>query len=342
MPINVTCEHCQKVMKVADDMAGKRGKCPSCKNKITVPGAAPPATVPLPPPPAPPPQISHSGVSAGEPPPRPTAGPVYCPECRQEVETDPDLAGEMVACPHCNQQFQMPGKKKAKKASAAGAATSIAKDGGININISHGGGPGDMPYAARPGAGFAITGMVLAIVGCPFSFTWCTFWLALILATLGVIFSSIGLAKSRTSGRGQGMSITGLALSIGTFLVIPLSLCVAPALWLRWAGQAVVENAKQQQQININQFQQNQQKGTLKLQFAPTQKFEGEGIELFVDNVQVRFQVFAGNFSNLELAPGAHSIEIRVAGKQVFNQRPIVNAPAFGPTVLTVPLLAAK
>ena len=37
MTIAVTCEECGKVLKVADSMAGKKGKCPQCKSVLSVP-----------------------------------------------------------------------------------------------------------------------------------------------------------------------------------------------------------------------------------------------------------------------------------------------------------------
>ena len=37
MPISVTCENCGKALKVKDEWAGKRAKCPQCGNTFTVP-----------------------------------------------------------------------------------------------------------------------------------------------------------------------------------------------------------------------------------------------------------------------------------------------------------------
>src|SRR5262245_15643598 len=39
MPINVTCTGCASTMKVPDNVAGKRVKCPKCANVLTVPAA---------------------------------------------------------------------------------------------------------------------------------------------------------------------------------------------------------------------------------------------------------------------------------------------------------------
>lgn len=48
MPIEFACE-CGKQLKVADEHAGKRAKCPACKNPVTVPAAElPPVPSPSP------------------------------------------------------------------------------------------------------------------------------------------------------------------------------------------------------------------------------------------------------------------------------------------------------
>src|SRR5947208_726583 len=39
MPISVTCDNCGKALKVKDEWAGKRAKCPGCGNSFTVPAA---------------------------------------------------------------------------------------------------------------------------------------------------------------------------------------------------------------------------------------------------------------------------------------------------------------
>ncbi len=43
MPISITCEHCSKTLRVKDEIAGKKVKCPQCKGVIVVPKAAPAA-----------------------------------------------------------------------------------------------------------------------------------------------------------------------------------------------------------------------------------------------------------------------------------------------------------
>ena len=57
MPISVTCPECKHTLKVKDELAGKRGKCPKCQATIAIPAATPPAkpaaAAPIPSPPKP-------------------------------------------------------------------------------------------------------------------------------------------------------------------------------------------------------------------------------------------------------------------------------------------------
>src|SRR5213080_944712 len=39
MPISVTCDGCGKSLKVKDEWAGKRGKCPTCGKTFAIPAA---------------------------------------------------------------------------------------------------------------------------------------------------------------------------------------------------------------------------------------------------------------------------------------------------------------
>src|SRR5690349_648492 len=51
------CPSCGRALKVSDELAGRRGRCPHCKAAVLVPGAVPAGTIPgegaAPPPPAP-------------------------------------------------------------------------------------------------------------------------------------------------------------------------------------------------------------------------------------------------------------------------------------------------
>ena len=39
MPIKITCQECGKALRVADDYAGRRAKCPACGAVIPIPAA---------------------------------------------------------------------------------------------------------------------------------------------------------------------------------------------------------------------------------------------------------------------------------------------------------------
>lgn len=74
--------------------------------------------------------------------------------------------------------------------------------------------------------GMATAGFTLALIGCFFS-------IAFILQLLGLIFSIVGLVKSgQLEGKGRGMAIAGLVLSIlgfipAIFLISTISSCAA-------------------------------------------------------------------------------------------------------------------
>jgi len=37
MPISLVCSNCEKNLKIPDEMAGKKVRCPACKTVLTVP-----------------------------------------------------------------------------------------------------------------------------------------------------------------------------------------------------------------------------------------------------------------------------------------------------------------
>ena len=108
MPIPVQCQNCGKSMKVKDDMAGKRGKCPQCGSVIEVPMAGPPpqAAPQQMPPQAAPPQMPPQGGAVGTPvvalfgPPepatcRPYTDPDRCIVVRTKVDCAPCYPGRL-------------------------------------------------------------------------------------------------------------------------------------------------------------------------------------------------------------------------------------------------------
>src|SRR5262249_14323278 len=122
--IRFACPNCNAVMTAPDNLAGSKGVCPKCGQKVKVPNPPPPAenktvlgkllpedfahpetatnaaTAPTPPPSDRIPMLELATAV----PPAPVASPtpqVLCPHCHRLVATSPQLAGQVVLCPHC-------------------------------------------------------------------------------------------------------------------------------------------------------------------------------------------------------------------------------------------------
>ena len=68
----------------------------------------------------------------------------------------------------------------------------------------------------------AVAGLVLGIVAIVLSFIPCVNLFGFLPAVLGLIFSIIGLSKSKKTGEGKGMSVAGLICSILALVWIPI------------------------------------------------------------------------------------------------------------------------
>ncbi len=62
-----------------------------------------------------------------------------CPHCRGSVQFDPALAGQVVACPHCNKQFQM---LEVAKLPSSSQPTRKRESGSASRSVPHAGGSG--------------------------------------------------------------------------------------------------------------------------------------------------------------------------------------------------------
>jgi hypothetical protein len=82
MPVQFACE-CGKPLRVADELAGRKVRCPDCGALPTVPGTAPPP--------------------GG----RPRA--VTCPECDGAVPVPIDFTARRLRCPGCQALVEIPG-----------------------------------------------------------------------------------------------------------------------------------------------------------------------------------------------------------------------------------------
>lgn len=107
--IRFACPGCGVVYSVADEKAGKTGKCPKCQSNFVIPDADPTA-----PPPLPGADPEPSIVAADDvPPPLPSSlvdsnAPVEvapCPGCQVRLSVEPKDVGLEVECPYCKTLF---------------------------------------------------------------------------------------------------------------------------------------------------------------------------------------------------------------------------------------------
>jgi hypothetical protein len=161
MPIKLECPNCHRKLSVADAMAGKRGRCPACREFLTIPGAAsaptpaqpqsskanpaaPRAPAPAGPPPLPAPkgdglpppsgtdleaEAAAALVDRQQPQAAPTILKFECEYCFEPVQLPADMAGKRAPCPSCRRIIKVPEPAKDKKdwRSAAAGVPSAAK-----------------------------------------------------------------------------------------------------------------------------------------------------------------------------------------------------------------------
>jgi hypothetical protein len=105
MPIKFDCPHCKKSISAKDHLAGKKVKCPACKQALTVPApvAAPAADVE---------ELAMAvlGEKAAEQPAEEAAKPIEftCPQCDEPVQVAAELGGKQTPCPHCRRIIKVP------------------------------------------------------------------------------------------------------------------------------------------------------------------------------------------------------------------------------------------
>lgn len=102
--IRFACPGCSATFTVADEKAGKTGKCPKCQSQFVIPEA--PATVPPPssvasrpvppPPPPPPPADDNSGTVEVAP----------CPKCGSRLSVMLGDLGSDIECPSCQTVYK--------------------------------------------------------------------------------------------------------------------------------------------------------------------------------------------------------------------------------------------
>ena len=130
MPIKFKCPNpnCRKTLSVADQLAGKKAKCPKCNTVLTIP-VPPPVAAPAPPASAQDAELLAARLLADE----PKAAAVAetktvdfnCPYCDEELHLDAGLAGKQSPCPECKRIIKVPLLKKQEKADWRAATSGI-------------------------------------------------------------------------------------------------------------------------------------------------------------------------------------------------------------------------
>lgn len=213
MPITVNCPNCGGAMRVPDNLAGKKVKCPKCANIMALPtatedAAAIQATAPAP---AVPPPLAETS-----PPPRERPA-------RDRRERDRDERGD--------ERDDRYGRDRNDRDRDDDRYDDERYDDVARVRADRGG-----------NNGMAIAGMVLGIVGFVVAFVPCIGWvLALIMGIVGATLSGIGLASANKLGSGKGMAIAGLVLSILAIIWVPIWFFIVLGTTVNAANQAAIQ-----------------------------------------------------------------------------------------------------
>jgi hypothetical protein len=118
MALKFSCPHCHKGIRVKEELAGKKGKCPACQQILTIPSIARSSA------PSPAKRTTESDIEAlalaalGEKEktkPSPGADSAnskkiefQCPMCDEKISLSADLAGKRAPCPECRRIIKVP------------------------------------------------------------------------------------------------------------------------------------------------------------------------------------------------------------------------------------------
>jgi hypothetical protein len=116
MTLKFSCPHCKKVIRVKEELSGKKAKCPGCQQILTIPTVKQPAST------SPAKKTTESDIeslalSALAEQSQATPGPekansqkieFACPMCDEKISMSADLAGKRAPCPECRRIIKVP------------------------------------------------------------------------------------------------------------------------------------------------------------------------------------------------------------------------------------------
>jgi hypothetical protein len=129
MIIKFNCQHCQRSLKVNQELAGKKARCPGCKQVITIPRLGPPAEDV---------EALAAAALAEQPAAQEEvkeAAPINftCPYCDEEIQVSGELEGKQTPCPECSRIIKVPVRQKTeprdwRKVTPRGPAAGLRRD----------------------------------------------------------------------------------------------------------------------------------------------------------------------------------------------------------------------
>jgi hypothetical protein len=129
MAIKLNCLRCKKALRVKDELAGKRVKCPGCQQVLVVPEPAHPSA-----------EVEALAAAALSDAPAATAAvpatttlDFPCPFCDETIHTTVENAGRQMPCPECSRIVKVPLPEKTepkdwRKVDTRGPAAGYLKD----------------------------------------------------------------------------------------------------------------------------------------------------------------------------------------------------------------------
>jgi hypothetical protein len=117
MSITFNCPQCRKTLKVKDELAGRKAKCPGCRKVIAIPTGS--SKAPIPPGGKAPghgdvESLALAAFSEKSQPPvasKPSSQATIdfqCPYCDEQIRLGADLAGKQAPCPECRRIIKVP------------------------------------------------------------------------------------------------------------------------------------------------------------------------------------------------------------------------------------------